>query len=83
MGQHGLERRRAVAGQREQQGGLEPAAMLVAAFQIHVGLERLAPAPRSSGRRAMTAREEEPESIQTSSVSLDLAAASGPSNPSV
>ncbi len=33
-----LERRRAVARQRKQQRRLEPAAMLVAAFQIHVRL---------------------------------------------
>ena len=33
---------------------------------------------RNSGRRMMTAREDEPESIQTSSVSLDFATASGP-----
>ena len=35
---HGLERRRAVAREREQQRGLKPAAMLVAAFEINVGL---------------------------------------------
>ena len=33
-----LIRSRAIAGQRKQQGRLKPAAMLVAAFQIHVGL---------------------------------------------
>ncbi len=38
VGQHGLEGRRAVARQRQQQGGLKPAAMLVAALQVHVGL---------------------------------------------
>src|SRR6185369_7312434 len=35
-------------------------------------------APRSSGLRPVTAREEEPESIQTSRVSVDLVAGSGP-----
>src|SRR5512138_3180765 len=37
--------------------------------------------PRSSGRLAMTAREDEPESIQTSSVSADFVTASGPAQP--
>ena len=36
--EHGLERRGAVAGQRQQQRRLKPAAMLVAAFEINVGL---------------------------------------------
>ena len=84
MRQHGLERRRAVARQREQQRGLKPAAMLVAAFQIHVGLPvecglRIAGCGmvKVPARRISTAREDEPESIHTSSVSLDLATASG------
>ena len=38
MGEHGLVGRGAVAGEREQQGGLEPAAMLIAALEIDVGL---------------------------------------------
>ena len=37
--EHGLERRRAIAREREQQRRLKPAAMLVAAFEIHVGLQ--------------------------------------------
>ena len=39
--------------------------------------KRTAPPGASSGRRAVTAREDDPESIQTSSVSADLATASG------
>ena len=131
VSQDRFERGRAVAGQGEQQGGLEPAAMLVAAFEIHVGLPvhcgfriadfglRIAlsgqgetpfsrdsiadwgewqgrPGPDLAARRrchfgwrngaipgaaSRTAREEEPESIQTSRVSLDLVAASGPAQP--
>ena len=38
MRQNGLERCRAIAREREQQRRLKPAAMLVAAFEIHVGL---------------------------------------------
>ncbi len=61
--------------------------MLVGAFEIHVGLplrsERGGDPSRdwrrrNSGRRIRTARDEEPESIHTSSVSSDLATASGP-----
>ena len=86
MREHGLERRRAVAREREQQRGLKPAAMLVAAFEIHVGLPGAVAefgvlecwSESSSGRRISTAREDEPESIHTSSVSLDLATASAP-----
>ena len=38
VGEHSLERRDAVAGEGEEQGGLKPAAMLVGAFEIDVGL---------------------------------------------
>ena len=38
MGEDGLEGRRAVAGERKQQRGLKPAAMLVGAFEINVRL---------------------------------------------
>ena len=78
VGQHGPERRGTVAGEGEQQRGLEPAAMLVAAFEIHVGLEGLVVDRQFPGVRAITAREEVPESIHTSRVSLDLATASAP-----
>ena len=36
--QHCLERRRAIAGERKQQGALEPTAMLVATLEIDIGL---------------------------------------------
>ena len=38
VGEHGLVRGRAVAGEREEQRGLEPPAVLVGAFEVNVGL---------------------------------------------